>query len=87
LPSRWRTPFIQAADPLYVGFDTQSSVADIADFYADQLSADGWAAGPEPYEGSDRAAIEYVKGNQVLYLLITPGDNGRRVDLALSPSD
>jgi hypothetical protein len=73
--------------PLYVQFDTQSSIADIAAFYADQLTANGWAAGAEPFQGDDRAAIEFVKGSQSLYLLITPGENGRRVDLALSPSD
>ncbi len=71
--------------PRFVRFSTQSSVADIAAFYSDQLAAAGWATGADPFVGDDRAAIPFEKGSQVMYLLINPGENGQRVDLGLSP--
>ena len=71
--------------PRFVRFSTQSSVADIAAFYSEQLAAAGWATGADPFVGDDRAAIPFEKGSQVMYLLINPGENGQRVDLGLSP--
>lgn len=71
--------------PRYAGFDTQSSIADVMSYYEEQLSGLGWDF-TEPFKGEDRAVVEFTKGDQVLNLLITPGENGHRVDLALSSS-
>lgn len=68
----------------YAGFDTQSSVADVIAYYEEQLPALGWTVRSEPFIGDDRAVIEFAKDDQVLNLLITPGENGQRVDLVLT---
>jgi hypothetical protein len=69
--------------PRYTGFDTPSTVAEVIAYYKQQMPALGWAVRSEPFTADDRAAVEFAKGDQVLNLLITPGENGRRVDLAL----
>ncbi len=70
--------------PRYAGFDTASSVADVVAFYKQQMPSIGWAVKSEPFEGSDRAAIEFSKGAQVTTLIVTTTENGTRVDLALT---
>ena len=69
--------------PRYTGFDTQATLGDVIAYYKEQLPALGWEVKSEPFKEADRAAVEFAKGDQVMHLLITPGDTGLRVDLTL----
>jgi hypothetical protein len=70
--------------PRYAGFDTQSAIADVVTFYKDQLAALGWTVKSEPAPSDLTAVIEFGKDDQILNLLVTAVDGGRRVDLALT---
>jgi hypothetical protein len=71
-------------DGRYAGFDTQSSIADVIAYYKGQLPGRGWAVKAEPFKSDVTAVVEFGKGGQVITLIVTTRENGRRVDLALT---
>jgi hypothetical protein len=68
----------------YAGFDTTSSVSDVVAFYKKELPKLGWAFKSAPFEGDDRAVVEFTSGEEIMNVLVTTTDTGTRVDIAVT---
>jgi hypothetical protein len=75
--------------PRSMGFDTASSVADIRQFYGDELAARGWTPSGEPLVAPDSLLIAFAKGGEVMQVMATPAEagTGTHVDVLLSKSE
>ncbi|HEY2916769.1 MAG TPA: hypothetical protein VGI98_06100 [Candidatus Limnocylindrales bacterium] len=69
--------------PTYAGFDTSSTVAQVAAFYKAQLPPAGWAYASTPVTSSTQVVLTFKSGARVLNVIVTAAAAGRRVDLAL----
>lgn len=61
--------------PNWLSFDTPASVADLADFYRNQLETLGWTLelAPNP---AVTAVLVFISGEQTMHIVIGPGDLG-----------
>jgi hypothetical protein len=73
--------------PRSMGYDTPSSVAEVTAFYREQLPSQGWTIDSDPLDGEGGSLTGFVKGNDVLNVVVNTGDNGTRVDILMTTAE
>jgi hypothetical protein len=72
--------------PNWMGFETQSAVAEVTAFYMEELPTHGWTLSESPLVAPDSEVTLYAKGNELLNVIAVATDSATRVELLLSPS-
>jgi hypothetical protein len=72
--------------PEWMGYETQSSAADVTAFYQGQLPGRGWAQSGDPIVGEGVVVSLYTRGDQTLNVLVIAGESATQVDIVVTPS-
>jgi hypothetical protein len=71
-------------NPGELAYDTSTTIADAAAFYRDNLPALGWEPQDEPSITEAIAILTYHQGDNLLFIVIKPGDTKTRVQILVS---
>ena len=70
--------------PGVLSYDTSSSIAEVADFYEQNIPGLGWQAQGEPAITDAIAILTYKRDDKLLMIVIKPGDAGTEVRITVS---
>jgi hypothetical protein len=70
--------------PGVLSYDTSSSPADAADFYGQNIPGLGWQVQGEPAISDTIAILTYQQADQLMMIIIKPGDAGTTVRITIS---
>jgi hypothetical protein len=67
-----------------LSYDTASSIAEAADFYAQNIPGLGWQAHGESAITDAAAILTYKRDDQLMMIVIKPGDAGTKIRITVS---
>jgi hypothetical protein len=70
--------------PGLLTFSTLAPLPEAVAFYQEQLSVLGWQQAPDPLLNETTAVIDFVRAGEELLLVVTAGEGGTNIQLALS---
>jgi len=70
--------------PGVLSYDTSSSIAEASDFYGQNIPVLGWQAQGEPAITDTIAILTYQQADQLMMIIIKPGDAGAKVRITVS---
>jgi hypothetical protein len=65
---------------------TSQPVADVSEFYRNEMPAQGYAVAADPVEMGDMAMLTFSKDNQTISIVISPQDGQTNVVISIQPN-